>query len=90
MRMIFFINILKNIMNDKLIINIDEVSFNRKLVNNYSWLPKSKTTSIINIEASGRWSMITAFLSNGQFIALLFNSTITSLEFSEFLWVLKH
>ena len=75
MRMIFFINIQQNIMNDKLIISIYEVSFNRKLVNNYSWFPKSKTSSIINIEASGRWSMITAFLSNGQFIAMLFNST---------------
>ena len=42
------------IFKDKLIINIDEVSFNRKLVNNYSWLPIRQTTPILNIEAKGR------------------------------------
>ena len=38
----------------KLIINIDEVSFNRKLVNNFSWLSILQTTPILNIEALGR------------------------------------
>ena len=41
------------VLKDKLIINIDEVSLNRKLVNNYSWLPIRQTTLILNIEEKG-------------------------------------
>ena len=90
MSTIFAHNILSHILNKKLIINIDEVSFNRNLTNSYSWLPKSATHPIINIQGKGRWSMITAFLSNGQYLAVWYNTTISADEFSDFLSILKY
>ena len=90
MRKIFALHLLCFVLKEKLIISIDEVSFNRKLVNNYSWLPKSQATPIINIEAKGRWSMITGFISNGDHISMLYNSTITAKNFSQFLTLLKY
>ena len=80
MKQIFSLEIINSIINKKLIINIDEIWFSIKLVNNYSWLPKSATSTIINQESSGRWSMITEFFSNGQHLNLLYDWTITSKE----------
>ena len=74
----------------KLIINIDEVSFNRKLVNNFSWLPILQTTPILNIEALGRWRMITGIVSNCKHISMLYSSKIPSNNFLQFLSWIKH
>ena len=62
--------------------------FNRSLKSNYSWLPISKTNSIININAKGRWSVVVALWSDGEFLIQIFNSTVTSDLFREFIWVL--
>ena len=90
MKQIFSLEILNSIINKKLIINIDEVWFSKKLANNYSWLPKSATSAIINQESSGIWSMITVFFSNGQHLNLLYDWTITSKEICEFLSILRY
>ena len=52
--------------------------FNRSLRSNYSWLPVGKTNPIININAKGRWSVIAAIWSDGEFIIQILNSTVTS------------
>ena len=85
MTSIFVHNIISHVFKSKLIVNIDEVSFNRKRSNSYSWLPKSNTNSIINIKGKGKWSIITVFLSNGQYLAVWYNTTISTDEFSDFL-----
>ena len=65
-------------------------AFNRSLINNYSWLPKGINSSILNINAKGRWSMITAVWWDGEFIVQIFNSTINSQLFQQFLCVLNY
>ena len=51
---IFSSRVLADILNNKLIINIDECVFNRDLKKQYSWLPKGITSPIINTIATGR------------------------------------
>ena len=51
------------------------VLFNRSLKSEYSWLPKGKTSSIINNFAKGRYSMISAILTNGEFICSIIDET---------------
>ena len=63
--------------------------FNRSLRSNYSWLPIGKTNPIININAKGRWSIIAAIWSDGEYIIQILNSTITSNQFQEFIWILS-
>ena len=52
--------------------------FNLALKRNYSWLPVGVTNSIININATGRWSIIAAICSDGEFIIQIVNSTVNS------------
>ena len=54
----------------------------------YSWLPKGVTNSIICTVASGRWSIISAILSNGEFLCLITDVTGNSKKFWEFLCIL--
>ena len=48
--------------------------FNWELKNEYSWLPKEITSLIMNIAATGRWTMISALLSNREFISFITNN----------------
>ena len=64
--------------------------FNRSLKNQYSWLPKGFISSIVSIVATGRCSIISAVLSNGEFILLIVNDTGTATKFWEFLFILKY
>ena len=64
--------------------------FNRSLKNQNSWLPKGFTSSIVSIVATGRCSIISAVLSNGEFILLIVNDTGTATKFWEFLFILKY
>ena len=65
-------------------------AFNRSLKNNYSWLPIGTTSSIININAKGRWSIIAAIGSDGEFIVQIVNSTVNSNYFQEFIWIMNY
>ena len=85
---IFSSRVLADILNNKLIINIDECVFNRDLKKQYSWLPKGITSPIINTIATGRCWMITSILSNGEFLSLIFNNTGNSSKFCDFLWII--
>ena len=87
---IFSSRVLADILNSKLIINIDECVFNRDLKKQYSWLPKGITSPIINTIATGRCWMITAIWSNGEFLSLIVNNTGNSSKFCDFLWIIKY
>ena len=54
----------------------------------YSRLPKGVTNSIISTVASGSWSIISAILSNGEFLCLITDDTGNSKKFWEFLCIL--
>ena len=88
-QVIYSSKILRNINNDKYLINIDEASFNRSLKNNYSWMPKGITNSIINDTAKGRWSIIAAICSNGEYLIQIFLSTVDSEKYQQFIWILN-
>ena len=64
--------------------------FNRSLKNNYSWLPIGIPSSIININSKGRWSIIAAIWSDGEFIIQIVNSTTNSEIFQEFICILNY
>ena len=87
---LFSTYLLQYIMEDKYIINVDEVSFSRNLINNYSWLPSSQTSPIINKVSKGSWSMVTRLWSDGEYFAVIFYSIIKSNQFCSYLSLLKY
>ena len=64
--------------------------FNRDLKRQYSWLPKGITSSIICTVATGRWSIISAILSNGEFLSLITDDTGNANKFCDFLCILVY
>ena len=74
--------------NENFIVNIDESSFNRSVKLNYSWLSINKSSGIVNAEAQGRTTMILALLSNGDWMWVMVDETVTSQDFWMFLYLL--
>ena len=64
--------------------------FNRDLKRQYSWLPKRSTNAVIWNFASGSWSMISAIISNGEFLWLIIEDTGNSNKFWDFLCILNY
>ena len=81
--------IMNFIRNGDTIINVDEATFTQKIQQHYSWLPKGKTSSIINIKWRGSFSMIFALHNDWNWIWMILKSTITSQKFWWFLMILK-
>ena len=82
--------LLQSIYEDCMIVNIDESSFSRSVKWMYSWLPKSKTSGIINTLFKGRTTLILALLTNGHWISMTIDETAKSEDFCLFLCVLKN
>lgn len=68
---------------------MDESSFGRAVKSNYSWLPMNKSNGIVNVTAHGRTSMVCALLSNGGWMCLLIDDTVTAQDFGVFLYLLN-
>ena len=64
--------------------------FNRSLKWEYSWLSKGVTNSIVNIYANVSWSMISAVISNREFMSLIVENTWDSHKFCDFTSILKY
>ena len=62
--------------------------FNRYLKRQYSWLLKGVTSSIICTVVTGMWSMISAILSNEEFLCLKTENTGNARNFWNFLCIL--
>ena len=58
--------------------------FNRDLKRQYSWLSKGINSSIICTVTTGRWSIILAILSNGEFHCLITDDTEDKNKFCYF------
>ena len=86
---IFGCKVLKVMYDETLIINIDESWFSRSVKSQYFWLPRNKSPWIINVESQGRWTLIWALMSDGDWIWMFLLSTTTSQDFWLFLYTLK-
>ena len=64
--------------------------FSHNLKQEYIWLPRGVTSQIINTTASGIYSIITAIMSNGDFLSLFLEDTGDSDKFWNFLHILKY
>ena len=89
MQAIFSCRIMNFIRNGDTIINVDEATFTQKIQQHYSWLPKSKNSSIINIKWRGSLSMVFALYNDGNWIWMILKSTMTSQKFWWFLMILR-
>ena len=90
MKSIFSWDLLSAIMENTYLINVDEVSFNHKFTQSYSWLPKSQNTSIINILCKNNWSMITGFALDGEFLGVIIKRSVSAEDFIDFLSILVY
>ena len=64
--------------------------FNRDLKRQYSWLPKGSTNEVICTFATSNWSMITAIVSNGEFLWTIIEETGNTNKFWKFLLILNY
>ena len=64
--------------------------FNKETKSWYSWIPKGRTSAIINQTIVGSVNMIAAFCSNGSFICSLYHDTVNSDVFCDFIKLLKY
>ena len=64
--------------------------FSRSIKNSYSWLPKGRSSSIINLNKRGAWSIIAALCSDGEYIIQVVKSTINQLKFQQFICIINY
>ena len=86
---IFSTKLMTRILEDILVINIDESSYGRSIKNNYSWLPKSQSSGIINSMWTGRLTLVWALASNGSWMCMMNNKTTTTEDFWIFIFILR-
>ena len=77
------------LLDKEVIVNADEWSFNRALKQEYSWLPKGKSSPIINISYKGKGILILGTTSNGEWFAMIHAKTGDSIKFLIFLKLLE-
>ena len=64
--------------------------FNKETKQSYNWIPKGWTSAVINQTVISSLSMISAFLSNNEFLCSLYYSTVDSFVFCDFVKLLKY
>ena len=72
----------------RLIVNIDESSYNRSVKSNYSWLPIGCSSPILNTNCTGRTTIILGLFSNGHWLWMSVNGTTQAGHFWVFLQLL--
>ena len=86
---IFCSRVLGELHRNQIAINVDESSFSRSVKWHYSWLPKGRSSPIVNTNWTGSVSMIFSLFSNGEWIWVLKNGTTNSEDFTKFLLILE-
>ena len=79
---------LSQVYKQKYIINIDESGFENSLKENYSWLPRGKTATIINDVFKGRANLILGVSQFGDYLGLIINKNASETKYSIFLKIL--
>ena len=85
---LYWSEFLKQIYKRKYIINIDESGFGRSVKENYSWLPKGKSASIINEVHKGKANLILGVSQEGDYFGLITNRNVWSKDYCIFLMIL--
>ena len=86
---IFAVRTMKMLGDEKVLIRVDESNFNIKVRCNYSWLPKGRSSGIINTVWRGSAQMIWAMSSSGNLMCIICSGTTSSKKFWIFLMLLK-
>ena len=77
----YWSNFLKQFYDKKYIINIDEAGFSQSVKQNYSWLPRGRSSAIINDVFRGRTNLILGVSQTGDYLGLLSNKSITASDY---------
>ena len=85
LRILYPIRLIKQLNEDVLMINIDEVNFSPQVLNWRSWLKTGINCEVFSQKYSGAISMIWAISSNGDYIAAALTKRLKSDAFIEFL-----
>ena len=86
---LFWTELLSLLYRTEVVINVDESSFERSIKRQYSWLPKGKSSAIINDRLRGKASLILATWSNGKWFAMAIVGTVDSVKFCVFMRFLE-
>ena len=86
---LFWTELLLLMAKGKIIINLDESSFDRSVKRQFSWLPVGRSYPIINDKLKGRASLILATWNSGEWISMVVLDTVDSEKFWFFLELLK-
>ena len=89
-KVLYWIEILKLLIDGKVVVNVDESSFDRSIKNQYSWLPIVKSEAILNDSIKGKATLILATWSTGDLFAVITVGTVDSKKFWVFLKLLEY
>ena len=84
-KILFWVKLLKTIRRSSLLVNIDESTISHSIKPDYSWSKKGFPSNVSTIVLKGSISVVTGILSNGVSITGIWNSTIESRSFIEFI-----
>ena len=79
---------LKQLYGQKYIINIDEAGFGKLIKENYSWLPRGWSASIVNDIFKGRSNLILGISHTGDYLGLITNRNVSSTDYWLYLVIL--
>ena len=85
---LFCTSLLKQIMANKIIVNVDEWGFSRSTRQEYSWLPINQASPLIKDWNIGRCDLILGVLNNGHWIGMIKNGSTNSNDYWLFLLIL--
>ena len=81
--------ILEDMRSDRVLVNVDESSYNRSIKTNYTWLPIGSSHIVLNINWTGRISVIFRLISNGDWIWMTAGVTTKTFDYWIFLMLLS-
>ena len=76
--------------NGDFVINVDESAFSKSFNYHCSWLPRGRSSPIINQNCRESETMIFALWYNGEWITCIYNCTTRAERFFKFLLLLKY
>ena len=88
-KVLYWFELLKLLIEEKIVINVDESSFDRSIKNHYSWLPKGENAPILNENIKRKATLILETWSTEEWFAVVIIGTVDFFEFWIFLKLLE-
>ena len=88
-KVLYWFELLKLLIEEKIVINVDESSFDRSIKNLYSWLPNNENAPILNENIKGKATLILGTWSTGEWFAVVIIGTVDSFKFWIFFKLLE-